>query len=140
MGKDTGSRILTLPPANSAGLCWDQWYEYVVDRGILPADPVIFWALMSAGAGVPGKMNSSPAGISLNDSTGTPRFFARTDFCIDINDDLLVGTAATYRIVRKDFRGKKRIVLGEVPVVKNKHELDTVGKSLDAMWDTAWSS
>lgn len=44
----------------------------------MPADPVMFWAWMSVGAGVPGKMNSFSEGRSWKSETGTLRSFDRT--------------------------------------------------------------
>jgi len=37
----------------------------------MPPGPTMFCALMSVGAGVPGKMNSSPAGMFFHAERGT---------------------------------------------------------------------
>ena len=41
----------------------------------------MFWAEMSVGAFVPGKMNSSPGGIWSQAERGRPKFLERISFC-----------------------------------------------------------
>jgi hypothetical protein len=40
-------------------------------KGAIPAEPTIFCSAMSSGAGVPGKMNSSPAGMFFQTDCGS---------------------------------------------------------------------
>lgn len=51
----------------------------------MPAVPVTFCLVMSAGAGVPGKMKSSVAGILSKAETLRFKFLESTSFCASVN-------------------------------------------------------
>lgn len=46
---------------------------------------------------------------------------------------MLAAYGIPYRVVIKDFRGKERVVFGEVPVVEDEQELHSVLQSLDGV-------
>ena len=85
IGNVVGSRILTLPPtALCVGACLERWYVYEFCRETIPAEPVIFCSAISAGAGVPGKMKSSPAGILSHAERGTWKFLESTSSYVGV--------------------------------------------------------
>jgi hypothetical protein len=77
--------------------------------GTRPADPTTFWVLMSAEAFVPGKMNSSPAGMLSQAERGRSKFFERISFYLLLGGRSW-GNRGTHWIVCKDFGGEEGIV------------------------------
>jgi hypothetical protein len=51
--------------------------------GTRPAEPTMFWAEMSVGALVPGKMKSSPGGMLSQAERGRSKFLERISFCFN---------------------------------------------------------
>lgn len=82
IGNTRGSTIETEPPAVTwFGVALERWYVYDCCLGTSPAEPTMFWAEMSVGAFVPGKMKSSPGGMWSQAERGRPpKFLERTSF------------------------------------------------------------
>lgn len=71
----------------------------------------MFCLEISAGAFVPGKMKSSPAGMLDHAERGSWKFLESTSNCRAVSRCHLSRFSTTYRIMSKDFRREERVVL-----------------------------
>jgi hypothetical protein len=98
----------------------------------MPAEPTIFCLEISVGAFVPGKMNSSPAGMLSQAESGTLKFLDRISFCGIVSVEvLIISKSIAHRITSKDLRCEERIVLGKLAVVKDQQEFDATFQTLE---------